>query len=49
LGGVQVFKKQPDSVEFVYLVNAAPYSVHYNPYNLEVVPHAAIKVGCTSV
>jgi hypothetical protein len=31
-------------VEFVYLANAAPYSIHYNPYNLEVVPHAEIKV-----
>ncbi|KAJ9522808.1 hypothetical protein QJQ45_019796, partial [Haematococcus lacustris] len=40
---LQLFKKQPESVEFVYLRNAAPHSVHPNHYNLEVVPHSEIK------
>lgn len=41
---LQLFKKQPASVEFVYLRNAAPDSVRFNPYNLDVVPHAEVQV-----
>ncbi len=41
---LQLFKDQPQSIEFVYLRNAAPNSVSYNPYNLEIVPHADVKV-----
>lgn len=40
----QAFKKQVDSIEFVYLRHASPHSVQPNPYDLEVVPHADIKV-----
>ncbi|GAX73618.1 hypothetical protein CEUSTIGMA_g1069.t1 [Chlamydomonas eustigma] len=40
---LQAFKRQPDSLEFVYMRHAEPYSVHWNPYNIEVVPHAQIK------
>lgn len=44
---LQTFKKQPDSIEFVYLRHADPDSTQWNPYNIEVVPHAGVKVwGC---
>jgi hypothetical protein len=42
---LQAFKRQPDSLEFVYMRHAEPLSVHWNPYNIEVVPHAQIKVS----
>lgn len=41
---LQTFKKQPDSIEFVYLRHADPDSTQWNPYNIEVVPHAGVKV-----
>jgi hypothetical protein len=41
---LQAFKKQSDSLEFVYMRNADPDSVNWNPYNIEIVPHAQIKV-----
>jgi hypothetical protein len=28
-----------------YLCNADPDGIHYNPYNLEVVPHADVKAS----
>ncbi len=44
LGLLQAFKKQGESLEFVYMCNADPDSVHWNPYNIDIVPHAQIKV-----
>ena len=41
---LQSFKKQPDSLEFVYMKDAEPGSVDWNPYNIDIVPHAQVKV-----
>jgi hypothetical protein len=45
LQAMQVLKGQPQSQEFIYLKHADPNAVRYNPYNLEVVSHAAVSEG----
>jgi hypothetical protein len=41
---LQLLKGQPDSIEFIYLRNAEPDSIQWNPYNLEIVQHGLVKV-----